>query len=246
MINALKSFILSTVILLGTFSFGQSLNVSGGYTASWMENKHFKAGETNITQYGNEEFSNTTASKNAGIHGFNAAVGYEFPFGKRLSLETGIKFQTRGTNYKTVTYLSDNWNLVFSSVTQSKTKLYYFDVPMMLNIAFLIKDYRAYARTGLNLGLLAEHKNANERSDYIASTGETLTTADTQIIKYDPDEFKRRYTGGIILGIGVEYNGFYFETNYNAGFHTIFYNKYKYTHDLSFSVGYKIKFKGEK
>lgn len=241
MVNALRSFLLSTVILLGTFSFGQSLNVSGGYTASWMRIKGV-TDEPPYEEHHDGPNSYTRSSTNKNVSGFNVGVLYEFSLGQRLSLETGFRFQTRG--YKIIkeeTYEQSSSS--YSQIEIGKKKMNYLDLPVILNTAISVGKYRFYARTGAYLGFLTKMKSAGQTEYNI--NGEILTSSSSYLhSKGKPIE---RLTYGLIAGIGVEHKNFYFETNYNLGFHSYPNQQYgAYTHDLSFSLGYKIKFKREK
>lgn len=242
--NTLSTLLIGSSVLLGISAFGQSLNFNGGYTSSWMRIDGWTDGGSNES-YNDGEYSYSSSFNTKNTHGFNAAIGYEFRLGNRLSLETGFKYQTRGFQM----VYENSYEIFSEGYSETETSKYnykmnYLDLPVVLNIAILTGDFRLYARTGIYAGLLTRAKYS-ERSEYTSSLGESGSYEYAEIIPgSDIDE---RITGGIVVGIGAEYKGFYFETNYNAGVYSLAdFDEEGYTHDLSFSLGYKIKFKREK
>ena len=184
----------------------------------------------------------TSSQKIKSTTGINAAIGYEFKLGKRLSLETGLKYQTRG--YKMVS----EWSQVDGSESYSNTSSYdykmnYLDIPIVLNTAIITGDFKVYARTGIYAGLLTRAK-LSEQAEWTSTNGDNGSYDESQTYSGgDIADMEDRITGGIILGVGAEYNGFYFEANYNLGAYSLANMDYELsTRDLSLSLGYKFKF----
>ena len=227
---------LAVFTFIGTISFGQSLNISGGYTTSGFMSKNMEEAEY-TESYGDGIYTSSYKYKNVG--GYNASIGYEFRLGNRLSLETGFKYQTRG--FQEVSergYQSATESSTSSDVT--KYKFNYLDVPVVLNTAITTGDFRSYIRTGIYAGFMTGGKYS-EHSEYSSSNGEKgeYTYSEKMVNEFPAD----RFTGGFIVGAGAEYKGFYFETNLNLGaFSLANFDSELYTRDLSFSLGYKIKF----
>jgi hypothetical protein len=235
--NTLRITATAVLTLIGTASFGQSLNFNGGFTASTIKMEGMKDESSTETMDGNSYNSSTNYKC---TNGFNAAIGYEFKLGKRLSLETGLKFQTRG--YK-MEYKFSNRNEYenFNMFSSGSYKMNYLDLPIVLNTAILTGDFKVYARTGIYAGFMTGAKYKG-RYEYTSSNGDNGSEEYSE--KIATEDLDGRYTGGLVLGAGAEYKGFYFEANYNLGVASLedFDNKI-YTNDLSFSLGYKLKFK---
>jgi hypothetical protein len=224
--------------LIGFTSFGQSLNFSGGFNSSTIKMEGMTDG-TSTEVYGGTTYTSSEDYKRIG--GFNASIGYEFRLGERLSLETGLKFQTRGYKLESsISYQSDMYS--YRESYDLKYKLNYLDLPVVLNVAILTGDVRVYARAGLYAGIMTGGKYAI-KSEYSYSDGDYVVSDDTETFSgsdFDED----RYTGGFIFGAGVEYKGVYFETNYSIGAMSLAsIDDESYTHDFSLSLGYKLKFK---
>jgi hypothetical protein len=228
MISTLRLIALSVFVTNASSSMCQSLNFSGGFTSSTMREKE------DDYDYGSSEFFKT-----GNISGFNSALGVEFRLGNRLSLETGLKFQTRGYSWKI------DWT---GADTDFETweytlKMNYIDLPVVLNTAILLGDVRVYTRTGIYAGLLTKARH-NLRMNYSSSDGEMETDEYTEIVKGEDFESEERVTGGLILGAGLEFKNFFFESNYNFGIYALRDSDYGlFTHDFSLTLGYKIKFK---
>lgn len=187
--------------------------------------------------------SYTSSNENKNLNGYNFSLGYEFNLGKRLSLETGIKYQTRG--FRMISeYNETSANYRYNETSVAQIRMKYVDIPIVLNTSILVGDVNLYARTGVYVGILTSAA-FKERSEYSSSDGSSG--------EYEYDEsyssnidFKDRITGGLIIGAGVEYKGFYFESNYSTGILSFSSDSEGvYTKDLSFSLGYKIKFNKE-
>ena len=230
---------LLTVFLIGSMTFGQSLNFNGGFTSSKLKMEGMTDIDLSET-YNGVTYNRTVDYKS--IKGFNAAIAYEFRLGERLSLETGFKFQSRG--YKQVSeYEIKSSSYSSSEKSTYKYKMNYLDLPIVLNTAILKEDFRLYARTGIYAGFMTGSKYSEE-SDYTSSDGNNGHFENTT--KGDMDDFdtEERITLGALIGLGAEYKSFYFEANYNVGAFSIDSIEDEiYTHDFSFSLGYKIKFK---
>ncbi len=223
--------------LIGTASLGQSLNFNGGFTTSTFK---MEGMTDESSSYSSDGYSYTYSTKFKHLNGFNAALGYEFKFGKRLSLETGLKYQTRGFrivgeySYKYGTEKSESHSTI-------SYKMNYLDLPIVLNTAILTGDFRVYARTGIYAGYMTGAKYMG-RHDYQSSNGDNGSEEFSE--KMEADDLEGRFAGGLILGAGAEYKGFYFEANYNIGVASLEdIDDKTYTNDLSFSLGYKLKFK---
>jgi|TARA_R110000737_G_scaffold352064_1_gene396514 opacity protein-like surface antigen len=226
--------------LIATASFAQSLNFSGGYTSTTIKGAGF--GTESSSQSGSGGGSSYTGfTKNKNLSGFNVSIGYEFRLGERLSLETGFKYQTRGTRM-----ISEySYNDPFSSYSEKgnlKYRLNYLDLPIVLNTAILTGDFRLYARTGIYVGFLTSGK-FSERLEYTSSYGENGVSEYNEALDFSTGDAGDRFSGGIILGVGAEYKGFFVETNFIKGFFSFSSLDDKiYTRDLTFSLGYKLKF----
>jgi hypothetical protein len=231
MISTLRLIALSGFVTIASSSMCQSLNFSGGFTSSTMKEKEDE------DNYGSSEFIKT-----GNISGFNSALGVEFRLGNRLSLETGLKFQTRGYSWKI------DWTELYGAYTDFETweytlKMNYIDLPVVLNTAVLLGDVRVYTRTGIYTGLLTRARE-DLRLNYSSSDGEMESDEYTEILKGEDFESEERVTGGLILGAGVEFKNFFFESNYNFGVYALRDLDYGlFTHDFSLTLGYKIKFK---
>jgi hypothetical protein len=232
MISTLRLIALSVFVTVASSSICQSLNFSGGFTSSTMREKE--------DDYGSSEFIKT-----GNISGFNSALGVEFRLSNRLSLETGLKFQTRGYSLKF------DWTGQYGDYSESETwdytlKMNYIDLPVVLNTAVLLGDVRVYTRTGIYAGLLTRARY-NLRMNYSSSGGEMETDEYTEILKGEDLDSEERVTGGLVLGAGVEFKNFFFESNYNFGVYTLSDLDYGlFTHDFSLTLGYKIKFKNQR
>jgi len=235
--NFLRRSAVTSFALISSISFGQSLNFNGGFTTSSLrmeEKQDYKSTETfNGASY-------TSSYKQKNLSGFNVAIGYEFKLGNRLSLETGLKYQTRGMK-------TDNkWRYIegdqsAESFSESKWKINYLDLPIVLNTAILTGDVRVYVRTGVYVGTVMGGK-ITERYKFNSSDGNKGSSESSKKI-FESDMEGMRFTGGVVFGAGVEYKGIYFETNYNVGtFSLRELDANIYTQDLSFSLGYKLKF----
>ena len=230
--NTLKLIVSTIFILTGVLSFGQSLNFSGGYTMSTLKSEYIKKVEE-LSASSNNSF------KYKNVNGVNFTIGGEFILGERISLEVGVKYQTRGVKLE----FEQNYDSgvdYYKLVGESKTKMSYIDLPIVLNTAITNGDFRVYGRTGIYMGLLINGK-LSQRFESESSYGENeiytdfmkLTTKEKRDLGINP---------GLVIGLGAEYEGFYFETNYNIGVLSLKAIDSKFfTHDVSFCLGYKIK-----
>lgn len=239
--KSMTTLALSIFTLVGVQSFAQSLNINGGFTSSTLKGGDMSEEENEYTEtYNGATYTSSTKIKDMG--GFNAALGYEFRLGERLSLEAGVKYQSRGykalykSNYEDFTYGYSQ-----SSESSQSVKINYLDIPLVLNTAVLAGDFRLYLRTGVYAGMLTSAKFSS-KSEYIDSDGGNSTYEESETMS--GSEFEDdRITGGIVFGIGAEYKGFYLEANYNRGVFSLMNNDYDMsTRDFSISLGYKIKF----
>jgi hypothetical protein len=235
--TTITTIAIAAFTLIGTVSIGQSLNIKGGFTTSTLK------GMLDETSSGS---SSTNSSKTKNVGGYNASIGYEFKLSKRLSLETGINYQTRGfaleseysynyESYYSLETITENYN------STSSYRLNYLDLPVVLNTAILVGDVRVYVRTGIYVGLATGGK-LSEQSEITSSDGGYESYDYSE--KIDGDFIGERLGGGFIFGAGAEYKAFYFETNYNIGALSATFLDYElYSQDVSFSLGYKLKFK---
>jgi len=235
--NLARVTAVTALVLIGTTSFGQSLNFNGGFTTSKFISEDFEDSESSETFDG---VSYTQSLKNKNLSGFNVGVGYEFKLGNRLSLETGLKYQTRGMQMESKYKLSFG-NEFEEGTSEVKMKMNYLDLPVVLNTAILTGDVRAYVRTGVYVGAAMGGK-MSQRFEYSSSDGDRGVFEESEKISIsDMDE--DILTGGAVFGAGAEYKGFYFEANYNVGTLSLAeWDDNTGTRDLSFSLGYKLKF----
>ncbi|MCJ8292451.1 MAG: PorT family protein [Crocinitomicaceae bacterium] len=236
--NTLRITALAAFTLIGTASFGQSLNMNGGFTTSTLRMAGM-SNETSSETYNGGTY--TSSSKYMNISGFNVGVGYEFILGNRLSLETGVKYQTRGHKME-YGYSFEGSSGNYSEINTVNYKMKYLDLPIVLNTAILTGDFRVYARTGIYAGFMTGAKYSMRR-EYTSSDGSSELTEYSETVDMDGDDIGERITGGFVLGAGAEYKGFYLEANYNLGAYSLANLDYEvYTHDFSLSLGYKLKF----
>lgn len=236
--NKFKLTALVSFLFIGTASFGQSLNISSGYTMSSIYG--FDMMEYDVTQsYGDKTYSESQERKN--LHGFNVSAGYEFRLGERLSLETGIRYQTRGQ--RLIRKMSESSSSESYQETSSLSlKMNYLDIPIVLNTAILMGDFRVYARTGFYVGYKTG-EIFKKRSEYSSSDGDKGLQESSE--SFSGADLEPRITGGFLLGVGAEYKNFFLESNYNMGqdyWDTWLAITDLNTRDLLFSVGYKFKF----
>lgn len=236
--KTIKLLTLAAFTCLGTLSFAQSLNFSGGVNASTMRGDGSADGSSTET-YGDATYTSTYSTKRT--WGFNASIGYEFNLGNRLSLETGFKYQSRG--YRAVSeYKYTDSQDYFTENYDYNYRINYLDIPIVLNTAILTGDFRLYARTGIYAGLITNGKFAYSR-EFDSNFGQESYEESERIPGEDFGDFGERIGGGIIAGVGAEYKGFYFEANYMIGTPSFeYFDDGMYTHDLSLSLGYKLKF----
>ncbi len=237
----LKFVFLTIFTFWGLQSLGQSFNFNGGFTMSKIR------GEDNISDsysgpYLDGTYSETNKMKFLG--GFNVSVGYEFRLNNRLSLQTGFKFQTAG--FKLVEEYSYNTSLeTYKKKSIEKYNRNYLHLPIVLNTAILTGNIRVYLRTGLFIGMMTGEKYSI-RSEYESSIDGNGSSEHSQSGGISNYEIGDRLTAGFIAGAGVEYKGFYFESNYDLGALQLSDFKYKmYFENIGFSLGYKIKYSKE-
>lgn len=236
--NTLRITALAAFTLIGSVSFGQSLNVSAGFTTSNLRLSDGESSGSYTETYNGGIYTSEHAQKSIGS--FNASIGFEFRLGNRLSLETGLKMLSRGYGYEyKSSYESDTES--FSSFDKYSYKMNFVDLPVILNTAITTGDLRVYTRTGVYASFMSSVRY-KEHSSYSDSDGDSYTEDyDERSSEMDMDE---RLGAGINLGIGAEYKGFFFETNYTAGLLSMADWDVEITnHDFSFSLGYKLKFK---
>lgn len=241
--NTLRLSVLGTFILIGTISFGQSLNISGGYSNSSIRMGGLMDYESSETKNG-INYSSNSMSENKNLHGFNVGIGYEFQLIERLSLEAGLRYQTRGYHWiyeYSYEYSHETNPESYSETNDFKYKMKYLDLPLVLNVTVLTGDFNIYMRTGIYAGFLTETKYTAQ-GEYRYSDGSNGSYEFTE--RLSENDFGDRFAGGFVFGVGTEYKGFYFETNCNFGSYSLANLDDKtYSSELSFSLGYKIKFK---
>jgi|GEM_PF-1675993 len=236
--NLARVTAVTALVLIGTTSFGQSLNFNGGFTTSKFISEDFEDSESSETFDG---VSYTQSLKNKNLSGFNVGVGYEFKLGNRLSLETGLKYQTRGMQMERK-YKFSFGNEYEEGISEIKWKMNYLDLPVVLNTAILTGDVRAYVRTGVYVGATMGGK-LSQRFEYSSSDGDRGISEESEKISISDMDEEDILTGGAVFGVGAEYKGFYFEANYNVGTLSLIESDDNTgTRDLSFSLGYKLKF----
>jgi hypothetical protein len=233
--STLKITAFAVLTLITVTSFGQSVNFSGGFTTSTIKMDGMTDGTfTEVIDDG----TYSSSSKYKNTSGFNASIGYEIPLAGRFSLETGLKFQTRGVKAEEeYSFVTSSYNS--RDISSTINKINYLDLPVVLNTAILTGDFRVYARTGVYIGFMTGTKYS-VRGEYTSSDGfdERYEYSET----FDGGVLDERMTGGLVLGAGAEYKSFYFEANYNLGVYSLANQNYKmYTHDISLSLGYKLK-----
>jgi hypothetical protein len=238
MLNRLKLIGVVALMFIGAATFAQSLNIKGGFSLSTIRSADYEAEFSSVPYDGGA--LNYTYDVGY-LEGYHFALAYEFPLGNRLSLETGFRYQTRG--HHTVNEASfespTEW---WSEKIGLKYKLSYVDLPIVLNTAITKGDLRIYARTGVYGGFwtTAKFKNINE---FTSSSGGGGIYTNEDKLDLSGLETADRITIGLVAGVGAEYRGFYFETNYNRGIFQVSEMDSKFfTSDISFSLGYKLKF----
>lgn len=236
--KTIRISVLAAFTLIGTASFGQSLNFSGGFTSSTMKGE-YTTDMSSTSTFDGTTYSESFAYKN--LSGYNASIGYEFKLGNRLSLETGFKYITRGYKIESE-YSYSNSFYTSSEKSTHKYRLNYFDLPVVLNTAILTGDVKVYARTGIYIGLMTGG-NFSTRSEYAGTDGNGSSESNEKISGDDMGDLSERIGGGFVMGVGAEFKGFFFEANYTLGTYSFEYlDDEMYTHDLSLSIGYKLKF----
>ncbi|MFN3529903.1 MAG: porin family protein [Bacteroidia bacterium] len=241
--TTLKPLFIMLFLLFNSEGNGQSLNLTVGYTSSTARIEGLTLGESTINHSdGSTEYASIKINR---LNGFNFGAGYEFRLGNHLSLETGLRFQTRGYSLDlTEEARIDTLNIYAADVVFDMS-MNYLDVPLVLNTSFTAGDFRFYARTGMYLGVLG-WVNLNTQVNMTSIFG---NDAFSEQETYGGRELENKLTAGIILGAGVEYKGFFLEANYNRDLRAygrfeddLFYDNKTYTRDLSLNVGYRIKF----
>ncbi|NOQ73955.1 MAG: outer membrane beta-barrel protein [Crocinitomix sp.] len=238
--NGLSFTGLLLLACIGTASFGQSLNFKGGFTTSIIKASDF---ENKLTKYLADGGTYTTIDKIEDAIGFHLALAYEFRLGTRLSLETGFRYQSRGFHHVSDYAFESNDGAEYWAENGDESAYYkYLDLPIVLNTAITTGDFRVYARTGIYAGLMIGGKTT-AIYDYPSSNGNFGPYEYNYKLTVSDMDFEDRITAGFIVGLGAEYKGFYFETNYRRGaFKVADPDSDVYTRDLSFSLGYKLKF----
>jgi hypothetical protein len=227
-----------TVLFMGSISFGQSLNANFGYSFSKIKFDGMETYETSEIYNGT---TYTSTDRYASTGGLTASLGYEFKLGNRLSLETGLKYLSRG--YRNISHFrAENGADYYEENYESRFKINYIDVPVVLNTAILVGDVRVYARTGIYAGFLLGMKGESTET-YSSSDGDSGNSEYSYSENGSDFDFEDRVTGGLLFGAGVEYKGFYFETNYALGVLSLSnWDDDVTTNDISVTLGYKLKF----
>lgn len=234
--NIIKVIAIAVFTNIGNSAYSQSINLKSGFTTSNIKSLYSENYESSELYNG---ASYTYTLKNKNKNGYNASIGYEFKLGNRLSLETGFNYQTRGQEL----HYSSSYRFESENSSESNTiklRLNYLDLPVVLNTTIKTGEFKIYARTGIYIGMITSGE-VKESSEYKTSSGNNSTYESSEKISFSDME-DMRITGGLIGGIGAEYKGFYFETNYATGALSLKnLDEEMFTHDLSFSVGYKVK-----
>lgn len=227
-----------TVLFMGSISFGQSLNANLGYSFSKIKFDGMEAYETSETYNGT---TYTGSEKYTFTGGLTASLGYEFKLGNRLSLETGLKYLSYG--YRNIgEYRMENGADYYQKNYESTYKSTYIDIPVVLNTAILVGDVRVFARTGIYAGLMLGMRGKSTDT-YSSSDGDSGNSEYSYSENGSDFYFEDRITGGLLFGAGVEYKGFYFETNYALGVLCLSnWDDDVTTNDISVTLGYKLKF----
>ena len=236
----MKTTVKVIAILAGAFItanvHAQSLNVNAG-----MSLNNFKIGdmETGSSTSNHNGATYTTSYKIKSVVNATYGLSYELNLGNRLSLETGGRFMTRGFNY-TSDERYDNGAQFYEDKEYTRYKINYIDVPITLNTAITTGELRTYVRTGIYAGYMMSSKytiRAEGRDSDGYNYSDEYSSSEMEF------EGGERFTGGIQIGAGASYKQFYFETNYNIGqFNLDDFDSGISTRDLTFTLGYKIKF----
>ncbi|MCO6464513.1 MAG: PorT family protein [Saprospiraceae bacterium] len=126
--------------------------------------------------------------------GFNIAFNIENYVYDYVSIETGLRFQTKGLRVKDE----------FGSYSEKLfTTMYYIGVPLVVKGSYEFKDkYRAFIRLGtyFDIGLVGRYREVYSNGDREVYTDKIYWGNDEE-----DDEF-RRFDSGLTLGGGIEIN----------------------------------------
>jgi len=237
-------------LLIGTVSYGQSWNITGGYTSSTVKIDGLQEGEFTETDADGNKL--VESRKKNRLSGFNLGISREYKISDDFSIETGLRYQTKGYGFtqegsitasssEELLYIKSRFNIIMS----------YVDLPIVLNTGISVGDYRIYARTGVYFGALvsANFNGVSEMRGFFGNENETISVDITEDLR---EETGATFSTGVILGAGVSYKGFFAEINYNMAMRGIEGielveiepgdgNTTGNMRDLSFNLGYKFK-----
>lgn len=234
----MNKLIVLIVTLMSLKANAQSINIKLGYSNSNVKFSGLEQGESSYESVGGV-FKESINRRTVG--GFNAAVGYEFGLSQRLSIFTGLNYQKRGFQIDQITDFSNND--VHSSSSSLITANYrYLDLPIVLNTSiFTRENLKVYARTGVYVGCLLA-ANYRDQSTFIESDGAVYSYDESYKIVASEISFLDGITAGVLTGVGIEYRGFYLETNLKLGPQRLSnLGEEIFMRDLNIMLGYKFK-----
>ena len=234
----MNKLILLIVGLMALQANAQSIHVKLGYSNSNVKFSGLEEGESSYESNGGV-FKESINRKTVG--GFNAAIGYEFGLSQRLSMFTGLNYQKRGFQIEQITDFSDD-NAHSSSSSLLTINYHYLDLPIVLNTSiFSRENLNVYARTGVYLGYLLG-ANYRDQSTFTESDGVVDSYDESYKIGASEINFSDGITAGVLTGAGIEYRGFYLETNLKLGPQRLSnLGEETYMRDLNVMLGYKFK-----
>ena len=195
-----------------------------------------KAGLTISNFYEADEESVNSEEYDMNI-GFHAGLIAEIPLSKRLSIETGLLFTTKGFNY------SDEWyddSLGTDNEYYQEYKLFYLDIPITIKGALEFGGIKLFGAAGPYLGIgIGGH-------EYYEDIVDGIKEDDTSKISWGSDDEKndlKQLDYGLILGAGLEFKGFQLGFSYYLGLANIStYTEYDYKVNnrvIQISLAYK-------
>jgi hypothetical protein len=232
--TTIKITALAITLLMGVNASAQSLNFSGGISLNKL---NFEDSETYSST---ENFNGGTYTSEYAIDGIVAptfGLSYEFNFGSRFGLEAGFRYSQRGFK-STQSFRYENGTMFSEEMETSNYKLNYVDLPLTFNTYITTGELKSYVRMGVYAGFMVSQSytslyESNDSDGYNVSSEYSSNEMD-----FDSEE---RLTGGLQLGAGASYKGFFFETNLNIG--TLLLSDFDFgvsTRDVAFTVGYKL------
>jgi hypothetical protein len=139
---------------------------------------------------------------------FHLGMTAEFPLNEILSFETGFMISPRGYRVHTEETVSGE-----SYVTNIKTNLLYFDVPITAKAAYNLGSAKIYGVIGPYVGVGLKGQTKSE----VTSGGNTIIDkGDINWGSHDYDNLKR-LDFGLTIGAGIEKNSVQVGLSYGLG-----------------------------